>query len=192
MLEEIFLQVFRLGVVYRSALTLAMPFRRFEALPHTTTDPRKRCRSCGCVTWYQSRFWAGFTLHHSSSWRGGIIAAILEFGSSPLLRRKVVSELIKLEDFDRVLGFPHQRSSSPVGKRWLYRFVVGWRDGGLVVIFAIQLALHHFLRIGGFEMVLRWRCFHCGKVTAHWWCVLCVLCFVGTLMAYAMCVEGCW
>ena len=192
MLEEIFLQVLRLGVVYWSALTLAMPFRRFQALLHTTTDPRKRCRSCGCVRWYQSRFWAGFTLHHSSSWRGGIIATILEFGSSPLLRRKVVSELIRLEDFDRVLGFLHQRSSSPVGKRLLCRFAVGRRDGGLVVIFAVQLALHHFLRTGGLELVLQWRFSHCGRVMEHWWHVSCVLHFAGTLIVCAMRVEGSW
>ena len=66
-------------------------------------------------------------------------------------------------------------------ERWLCRFAVG-RRGGVSTSF---LALHRFLRTGGLEMVLRWRCFHCGKemargaihaafLLAHWW--MCYAC----------------
>ena len=66
-------------------------------------------------------------------------------------------------------------------ERWLCRFAVGRRGG----VSASFLALHRFLRTGGLEMVLRWRCSHCGKemargaihaafLLAHWW--MCYAC----------------
>jgi len=87
--------------------------------------------------------------------------------------------LISAEDLDESLVF----GSSEVchlGKVALQ--ICSWTKRSVSASF---LALHRFLRTGGLEMVLRWRCSHCGRwmaqgathaafLLAHWWvCYAC-------------------